>query len=677
MGTYFQSQVPLSYDFVSTPETVRGMAVSESSGIRSSISNLRTEANNLSTSARGIIDGVASFALRDIPAVTFDATLGSFGLAEGGTSQLPTGLYMADGLVGANLGKPPTVAFDDFERSLFSAPILSGLDFPDAPVQTTVGKPRTLAPQHVVVPPAPDDEIVVQPTPEVGDAPKFSGSFTPIQFQTIDAPALDDVAMPDLSEFDRLGTVIDSEFVRNPYVQEMLPKALSAAAALLGNNFILDMDALEQGVVQNLDRAIQQHNQRTGDMWTRRGFGENPAVAEYNDRVSARVVLEQRQSFEAAVLRWRMKLMPTVLQLNVEAHSLTTEILGELYDLDFAILEAQQAALRNLYGLAAARYNAAVAAAEIQVARYRGVVAQAEGLADRFRAKAGQQRAVGQLNAARGDAYEASQSAKEGEGDSFIAAVQMAEAVASAYSTRMRSIEAKAQAARADLLNYESSLAAWEADLTETVQHYRENRAQNRAVVARNRGVASQMTVAAADQESVAFDARASAIDTIANVAQMRAEIESRGAQYVENSLQNSIEALTYAADANRYSVDTAEFEAGLLGDSQRWDAQTRINSSVAGLYREISSNAIRAAEVTQSYRVQLANAYQGLYDTVGRAEAARLSGELSRYTASLGLQTTGSIDYSSNAFTDATASSDVSNEQANRSETRYEPGSF
>lgn len=677
MSQFFQSQVSLNYDFEATPETVRAQANSESDGVRDDIGTLRTEAEKLAADAKTIIEAVADFDPRTVPDVTFEANLGRFQLASNSIGAAPSGLYMAPNLGSANLGEAPTVAFDEFKRSTFTRPTVSGLDFPTAPSTGSISAPRRPADQTVSVPDAPPGGIELPDLQSVGSAPAFSGSFREIRFKNIEALSVEDVPMPDLSEFDRLQSAVDSEFVRNPYTQKMLPQTLTAATALLNGNFVLDMDALDQGVVQNLRTAINQHNSRSSRMWSRRGLRGNPAIAEYNDRVQARYLSDQRKSFDAAVHRWRMRLLPTVLQLNVEAHSLTTEILGELYDLDFAILEAKHTALRSLYALAAARYNAAVAEIEIRAARYRGVVEQARGLADVYRSKAQQQRAVGRLNAARGDGYEATQSARESEGDSFIAAVQMAEAVASAYETEMQGLDAKAQATRAELLNYQASLSSWEATLNQSQQAHRENRARNRAVVARNRGLAAQMSAQASEQEGVAFDARASAIDTTANVAQMRAEIESRGAKYVENSLQNSIEALEYAADVNRYAADTSKFETELLGDSQYWRSQNQVNGAVSGLYQQISQNATRAAELTQQYRVQLANAYQGLYETVGRAEASRVSGELSRYTASMGLQTTGSIDYSSNAFLDTTASTDVTNDQSNRSDTRYEPASF
>ena len=509
----------------------------------------------------------------------------------------------------------------------------------------------------------------------VGGPPALPGSvqnYEPPDLIDVEPIDISDIQLPDTSVLERMEAMISRRFQRNPYVERMMPRVMEAVGAMLGGGFQIDLDVLDQGVVANLNHALQKHNDVVGKMWTRRGFVSHDFAAGYDQRVRQRVLDEHRADFEAATERWRMKLLPAMLMLATEAHSFAVEMEGELYDYDFELLAVEHQALQSLYALAVAKFNLGLMELNVRAAQYRGEVELAIARAENYRALANNAQISGRVNSSLASGYSSELRADGVEADAFSAAVSANEARLRAFDAEMRAVETRAQTLKAELAKYKGEVAEWAAEVAAVEADYQVSRSKNRAIVAQNRARAAEMSSEAAEQEGTGLEARALAMDAVSRSAKIQAKAASKSGEYAELEFDNLRELVDYQVDVLDYRIDAAKLSGELAPDSQMWSAMSRANASTAATYAEIGRNAIRAAEVTQQQRIELSNAVQSLYDSIGRADAARVAGELSKYRASLALRTSGDIDYSSQITRDAQYSYDVTNASSNTQRTEW-----
>lgn len=677
MGQNIECTVPLSYEFSAFPADVQGAVDTDSRAVRGKVKSLKEDAEVLAAEAKLIIESVNEFTTATIDQIPFSADPSDYSWVTPGSPPVPS-LFRYDGGGLDGLGDTPSLNLAGFERSTFTLPIADSVSFPDAPgLPGLTSRPQAPGIAGITIPDPPSVSITLGALPTIGAAPAFSGFTYQAQFVTPDPLVIPEINLPDLSALDRVEEMVEDTFEREPYNFMVLEESVTAASALLSGNFVIDMDALEKGMVDNLLKATKLHEERMTRLWGRRGFTDNAAAVDYTGNVTLRFNADNKKAFDAAVIRWRMKLLPVAMQLSVEAHAQMAEILGELYDVDFEFLEAEHIALQSLYELAVARYNIAALQIDRARAEYSGQSLFVRARAENFSAFTRQQEAVGRLNDSIAGGYAAQQRAKESEGDSFMAEVSGNQAQVSAYGAQMEAVQAQAQALRARLLDYEGQVAGWGADLTLARSEYQVNRAKNREIIAKNRQSASQTSSDASSAEATAEVARASATEAFVLAAELRAEIASRSGENIETDTNNAISALEYVAGVGQYRLDASQFTAGFSADRAEFRAKDQINSAVARTFNQISDGAVRAAQLTQQYRIQLANAYQSLYEAAGRADASRVSGQLSRYRGTAGLRTRGALDYSSQVQRDVAFSDDTTSSQSNNCRTEWEPATF
>lgn len=672
----FPVQTTIAVDFPTDPGEVYNEVAGESAGISSTVESLRSQADSLYASAASLIQAVYNFTPTPIPDVEFEVIPDGYSpLVLGAYPPFPQGLYSLDDAEAADLGDLPEIVIEPFQRSTFDAPTADPVTFPDTVSLPSIGAaPDAPVPIQINITPAPELVLELQALPDPGQAPQFSGSIDvgDLIFADIEPFPACDIEFPDDSAFDTYRALANNTFARSDYAYKTLPAAIQAAQALVSGNFVIDIDALEAGTRSNAATAADKYDRRVSTIWSRRGFEQNEAKREHIDRVRARVDAEMTVDYDAAVERWRMRLMPVALQLCTAAHESMVTILGELYDLDFAFLEAEQAGLRGLYALAAAEFNFRLAQIEAQVSEYRGLTAQVRANADRYRALAGRAESVGRLNRSLAQGYAAGQSARESRADTFIANVQANEARLEAYEANIRAKEAEAQALRARVIEYEGQVAEWEGNFNAARTQYREVRARNQAVIARNRAATTRMSAKSAESAAVADAAAVSATEALASAAFLRGEIAKREGAYEKTNYENTVETLQYSSDVADYRANAAGYSALVANDIQLYDNIGRRNSAVSSNYSEISRNAIRAAELTQSNRIQLSNIFDGLYDAAGRADAARIAGQLSKFRASYGLSASGDLSYDSDISKSVSYSDDITNDQSNSRRTIF-----
>ena len=679
MGQMVDCDVSLGYDFGATPEDVSTRASGHSDSIRSEIDGLMARAVELRESADSILESVSDFETAAIDPIEFEAALGEYDRRQKALPVAPD-VFELGAVDPFDADAPPELRLAGYTPSQIDSPDPITVTFVDAPERpSAVVAPDAPDVGSVTVPDAPDVNVTLGDLPQLGAAPAFSGSFPDIQSVELPDLPLDEITLPDDSVLDRLETLAARKFERSEYEQRLLPETMTAVGALLEGNFILDMDELEAGVVANIEKAVAQYARRMQSMWSRRGWDEQSTDhrREHIDRVLARVSEDQRKDWTAAVTRWRMQLLPVALQLNVEAHSFATEMLGELYDLDFNQLEAEYQAQISLFDLAAARYNIVRLKMEKALTEYRIKVARVRASAQVYSAYIRQQEAVADMNQARGQAYSAEQEAQMAAVDVFRAQVDAAEAVIEAYNSMMRGVAGKAEALKVKLAEYEASTTEWGAELTSARAEFDTARSENRAITARNRARAAQVGADAATSESVAFAAVQSAAETSAQVAQLKAQAATRVGQYATANARNDTETLQYTAQIAQYRREGVSFDTSLIPDRADFSAIGTINSEVASTVQNVAQTATRAAELTQQYRSALADAYVSLYGAAADAESSRVTGRVSGYRASVGLATRGSVDYTSQIDSSSNYSEDVSASQGNSCQTLYEPARY
>lgn len=665
------------------PGQIKDQAKGYSSNITSDITQIRARADLLAAEAKNMITEAGQFQPREPGEVTFTPSVGGFQYRELRAPRAPA-LFRPENLSGGmdGIGDPPRVQIDNFQLSTINQPELSPVVFDQNVVGfTPIGTPQPPADVEINIPDAPDTDLDIDfsDLPDEGPAPIFSG------MEDIETVLLDikpyvpsALTIPDDADFERYESLVNREFQVPEYHQKMLPTLMPAVGALLAHDgFVVEIDDLLSNSQQQIpEHMARYYNPRQARLWSRRGMVTDPArdsaVQQQSAQVTSRLQQFDRDEFEVQKIRWRMKLLPMALQLVTEAHSLVMEIMGELYDLEFEFLAAKQMALIGLFEIAVAKYNKNLALLQIEAAKYRGLSAQVRSKATKYGFYTQLQQYRASLNQALGSAYEAENRTVVLRSEIFRTEASLAEISLDAYSAWVQGVTTRAQAVRARFANYEAELAAWSAEVQEVSNQHKINRLRNREVVERNKALSTQLSSDSSAAASVAYAAVQSAAEVKAEVAQARAVLANLTGENERGGYQNAEQAANYAFGIDDYRISSAEYSVETLPDRTVFSAQESANNNTARLYGEVSQTVVRAAELTQQYRTKLSDAYLAIYEATGRADAARVSGELSKYRASLGLQAAGNIGHSSQISRQVRSTKQSNKSEANQCTTSY-----
>ena len=664
------------------PSDVRGTVAGHSGSIMARIQQLRGVADGLRGTAEGVLQSVSDLEMPDSETISFEAALSQYARAElSFTGKLPS-LYRDPSIDSASLDDPPSVDVDSFIASgIQDAPTVPEFSFPAAPTPPSVGgAPRAPDVDMPDIPDPPADfHMDLQSLPEVAGLPPLAMDFPEIETVEIATPDWADIPMPDTAVLDQYQQAVGSM----PDVEDYDPRIVQDALCSV-DRFLMDPDLVSTTAMDTVlrmhvqEEAIARHTNRLAGLWDRRGLGRHDradrrdAVTEHGSRVAQR----QGESWDALIeagdtRRW-MQLLPGLLRQAVDTHSFLVDQRIQFADIEMEVLSAEKEAQAGLYALAAARYNIAISEIETEAAKYRAQVETVRAKVVTYAAFVDQQQNKARLNRARADAYVAQQDAKVARTAEFEAYVDAAKAVVRAYNALMRGVQARAQAVGAQLARFEAESAQWQAELVSVRSQYSTRRAENQAIVAENRAAAATVSAEVGQAEAVAMASRQSAAEVASEAAQLRAQIASGLADTAGTALNNSQSALRYKAGVLDYRIDAAQHNTENLSNIVDNAAIEQINSTLPRQAEAITSAVGRAAELTQRYQTQLAQAYVELASTLADAEAARVSGEVAPYRASTSLSARGDVSYRSRADLTQSSSSDYSSSGSNTCRTIF-----
>lgn len=673
MSMPFQTDIlSLGADFSAWPADVNSAVGDETGKVISQINALRSAADRLRREAEIILEQVYAFSSPSPPDISFNADIDDFAapMAVPEVSR-PEGLFDAP-VPALPLGAAPELRILPYEASEFAAPTADPVQFAEPPSLTLLtAPPLRPAPQEVTVPDVPPTNITLSELLDVGNAPVPPAGL--LEFELPPVIPVEDLVIsipevPGPEELDKYETEISRYFEPGPYEEKMMPQCLAAASQLLNGDVVVETEILDQAQTALLgtEALATRFPEMVQGRFGPAGSYATEYTSLYLQASQARTHYEFRKRYSAQQLRWRIEAVLAGLKLSVEAHSFMVEKMGELFDFDVDKLILERTAMLGLFGVAVAKFNIALADIQVAEAEFRAQVERVMAAAQSYQSQTDAAQFAARVSGALGQAYAAESSTRGAAADVFRAQVQAAQAQVQGYAAQMRATEAKLQGLRARLLEYQADIAQWGAEVSALEADYRVVRSRNRTIVAQNRAIAQQMGSAAVEQEGVAQIARRSAVEAVSLSAQLRSETENRMAEYMQTSADNAIEVAKYDMDVSKYRVDAIQYAAEFVNDEQHNAAIARQNAGVAATYQELMRNSMRAVEFAQQHRAQMISAYQGLYDSVGRADAARVAGNLSQLRATFALQASGNLDYSSQVGVSSTYSDDTTKQQSN-----------
>ena len=636
------------------PNTIRTQVLGKSGDVLGDARSLAATADGLSGQAGDLISDAAGFSPGDSPAITFNVNAGGGFSFVSGQNPASVGAF-SPGISTGSLGSPPALSTQGFQASDINLPSLAAVVFDQSLMAfPAIGAPNAPSQQTVNITPNPGFNLSADLSgiPSEGPAPDMPAISTDeIPILDIEPYEIRDLQMPSTDDFDRLEAMLGREFQVPEYHQKLLPTLMPAVGALVEHGgFTVPVEDLFEVSDGLLSRAHDEYGQRLGPLWTRRGMVNNQDrhLGARTGKVRERYLEYTRAEYDAAITRWRMKLLPVAMEIATEAHGMVMDILGSLYDLEFEYLAARQVAFLSLYGLAVARFNLKVAQLQVAAANYRGRMTHVQARASQFGLFVKQQNYVANLNTALSSAYQAKHRVIMLQGDVYKTEASLVEADLQAYKAWVQSVEAQARAVRAMFTEYEARVAAWGAEAETVANRHRLNQMQNRERAARNRAVAAQVSADATTAAAAGYEASRSAAEVRAAVATARSQIANAMATSDRTSFDNMATTAQFTIERDQYKGQATSAALQALAGRAELSAMSEANSRAASLYDQVAQGAVKAAELSQQYRIKLADAYQNVYDAVGKADAARVSGELSKYRASLGLQAQGQISHSS-----------------------------
>ena len=609
--------------------------------ITGTLADLKTQAEGLRDHGMSLLRQAAGFNT-DISDVTFDADVdGDYALEFASVPDLPS-LYRAN-IDSDDFDDPPRVEFADFKPSTIQdPPTITDLDWPDEPnFEDWATLPADLDIGNLDDIPDPPtitiDTKPLPPLPALNDA-GLQDDFD-IDYLDIETPEWADIKEPDEGQLDRVKSLQEYKDF-DKYDVLIADKGLSTAERLLNLDFVLDLNLLEQGTQTVITSAATKYANRLQSLWVRRGIASpRQGVAAYAAAVSHRAHEEAEQQFAAAQRRWAMRLVPTAIQLCVDAHSFFVEKLGAVLDAEFEALAEQQQAHISLYNQAVLEYRKAVDRIRVSAAKYRQQLMLVQKDIVEYNVFVEEQKYLARYNQIQQTVYAAEEQIKSSELIELDANIQQSKANLRAYAAAMRGVQAKAQAVGAELAQFEAESTKWQADFTRLRADYQIRRSENQAIVAKNRAEASKVSAAGLDVEAVMGEATQAINEVSQWSANLRQQILNLTADGLETDRVNTREGLEYQADVAEYRLQAAKYEASSADSIGRNSAITQSNSILGQLADSVNDSLGRAAELTHQYQTQLAQAATDYANHRAQGEAAQVSGSASSIRASQGLQ--------------------------------------
>lgn len=611
----------------------------------------------------------------DISEVTFNADISGDYDLRFPTPPAPPSFY--DGHVDiSDWDVPPTIELEGFRSSnIQSPPTMTELTWPEEPVFEGWGDAP--ADPNIEglgdIPDPPDVDISVDALPELPSINDggLDDDFD-IDYLDIEPPRWADMPEPDEGQLDRIHS-LQAYVPFDEYTFYIAEEGLSTAERLLNLDFVLDLAVLEEGTQAVIANATTRYANRLLSLWSRRGIASpRQGAAAYHQAVRERAVQDTKDQFAAAQHRWSMKLIPTAVQLCVDAHSFFVEQLSAILDANFDALAEEQQTQISLYKQAALQYRKAVDRIRIEVAKYRQQLMQVQKAILEYNVFVEEQKHLARFNQIKEQIYSTEERIKASQLVELEANIAQSKAQLSAYAAAMRGTQAKARALGVDLAKFEAESTKWQSDFSRLRADYQIRRSQNQAIVTKNRAEASKVSAEGLEVEAVKGEAVEALSEVTTWSTNLRQQILRLMTQGLATDRNNTREGLQYQINTAKYRLSAAQYEADSTDSISRNSAITQVNSTLGQLADSVNDSMGRAAELTHQYQVQMSQAAVDYARHRAQGEAAQVSGAASSIRATQGLQARQDTRYQSriSESTDEREAFDTAN--SNRCRTIY-----
>lgn len=629
---------------------IESKASSQASNIASIIGDLRGQAEDYASGAIANINAAMRFS-ETVAGVTFvPPTFASASLRDAADSLgAPPSLSTVPSGGAASFGA--TMASASFSPAGGAAAPAVG-DLPDfgnvTSTGTSLGAPTAPAFPSVSIRAAPQVNIRVAnvPKPSPPSAPSgmgiqaggFGGALTELQVAEIDGSEIGEA-------LSRLRSIAGRRLTL-PRPNRKFEEIFEVVGSLLSGDLVIDADALVDSANARVRAAGDAHDQSLLRLWSDRGMTapSDGAVGAYNTAMRVASERDAAANNVAAQGRWLDDSIKAAYEVGVAAHSMMIDMEMSLYDLEFDALLKEAEARLEMTRAAVSAYNGAVALYKAKLATLGANYAMAEASASRYRGQADVVRENGRLNAAIADAFAAGEKAKQIDAQLFEAQGGANEARVKAFESEMRGLAAKAKAMQVDVERYKGSVVAWEASVESARAQYRQASNQARLVAAKNQAEAARVKASSVHNEAVAVQARAIAANTSAQAAKIRADIQQRASRYAGVEATNAIESAIPAGQAAHYEAAVSRWAATQENKAGLLEGRAAEMAAAAKFFVATSESEHRAAQLTQEWKQQLAEAHRTVSEAAARAGAAVESGRLSGYRASSAVTASGNL---------------------------------
>jgi len=666
---------------------VKAAADDKLQGIQGRVESLKARADELKELADQMLrDAARSFEPMSVEPIQYRPTVAGFVRLTPSIPVVPT--------VFVGIPQQPdiprfaqSIEAQDFRASTISAPTIVPISAQFlATAFNSIGTPREFAVWFPNIPPTP--AVVF---PELRSAALVDAVFGRLQGLSVHLPSMPTIPAISIADpiiefpsvdvsFDsfvaRLERAARNTFVPADHTYTLKADILQIIGAFYAGGIVLDAGDLQANYVKSTEDAVKRYERHMQDLWARHGLGtpgRNGVVSAHVARYAERVREDSQMSFEAQALQWKMQGYQYVAGAAAEAHNFFATMELQLDELDFLQSTAEYAGRVALFEALAAVYRARSLTRTIQIAAYRARLARVTARASRIRAHLQVLRAYEGYADAQTQVYVSRNELKAAVESILEAQVSQNQARVELYQAQISQLEAAELKAQADVEAYKARLSAWRGELAALRHETLQTQGRNRVVQARNAVAASRVSLQAAGQEAIALEATASASAAVRKLGELRARAASASAERADYDAQLAIAAGLYGAQGLLYRVQTTPYEIGTSVDSAKLQTDAAQNSAAAASATRIAGGAVRAAQLTQQYRAQIADAYMQFYDVLARAESSRIAGELSGYRASVGLAAAGSYDTSNQYSSSMGQRDDLTTGKSVRCDVAYE----
>lgn len=512
---------------------------------------------------------------------------------------------------------------------------------------TAIGAPAAPQIQSINIRPAPKLNIQIQDIPAV-PAPSAP---PPVSVGAVDFGDLAEIGVAEIDDTEIIAALsrlrsLNGRGASIPRPSRKFDEIFDVVGSLLSGDVVIDSGAIIEAANSRIQLAGDAHDLSMSRIWADRGLvaHSDMAIGAYNAAMRTASQRDASANNLAAQGRWLDDSIKAAYEVGVSAHSMLIDMEIALDELEFeALLTEAEARLEATRAVLAA-YNGAVSVYKAKLAQLSAGYALSEAAASRYRSQAEVVREKSRMNAAIADAFAAEERGKQVGAQLFEARVGGNEARVKAFESEMRGLAAKAKAMQADIERYKGDVLAWEANVESARAQYKQSSNQARIAFAKNQAEAARVKASSVRNESVAVQARAAAANTSARAAQLRAEIQQRASRYAGVEAKNAIESALPSGQAARYEASVSQWAASLESKAGMLEGGAAEMSAAARFFAATAESEQRAAQLTQEWRQQLAEAYRTATEAAARAGAAIESGRLSGYRASAAMTASGNL---------------------------------